>query len=120
MFPAARTIPLPGWPLRPWRIKPSSPDDLGRPNETSRLRTNPTFDDDVLMVLKKKSDEYGKLIHDVVNRILRVGLIGDDPCSQTLQIPQPRSMGGARVDLDQALSLAEGRNDNVLVEQLRG
>jgi hypothetical protein len=29
-------------------------------------------------------------------------------------------MGGARVDLDQALSLADGLNDDTLIRQLRG
>jgi len=84
------------------------------------VRTTLTLDDDVAMLLKKRMDESGETFRDVVNRVLRVGLIGDSPTSEALQIPQPRSMGGARVDLDQALSLADGLSDNVLIEQLRG
>jgi hypothetical protein len=84
------------------------------------MRTTLTLDDDVAMLLKKMMDESGETFRDVVNRVLRVGLVGVAPSSETLQIPQPRSMGGARLDLDQALSLAEGLNDNILIEQLRG
>ena len=84
------------------------------------MRTTLTLDDDVAMLLKRKMNESGETFRDVVNRVLRVGLIGDAPTSHALQIPQPRSMGGARVDLDQALSMADGLNDDILTEQLRG
>ena len=88
-------------------------------NWFSGVRTTLTLDDDVAMLLKKKMDESGETFREVVNRVLRVGLIGDATRSEKLQIPQPRSMGGARVDLDQALSLAEGFKDIILIEQLR-
>jgi len=84
------------------------------------MRTTLTLDEDVAMLLKKKMDDSGETFRDVVNRILRVGLLGDAPSSEKLEIPQPRSMGGARVDLDQALSLADGLNDDALIRQLRG
>ena len=84
------------------------------------MRTTLTLDDDVAMLLKKKMDESGETFRDVVNRVLRLGLLGDAPSSEEFEIPQPRSMGGSRVDLDQALSLADGLSDNILIEQLRG
>jgi hypothetical protein len=84
------------------------------------MRTTLTLNDDLAVLLKKKMDESGETFRDVVNRVLRVGLLGVAPSSEKLEIPQPRSMGGARVDLDQALSLADGLNDNILIEQLRG
>jgi len=86
----------------------------------SNMRTTLTLDDDVAMLLKKKMDESGETFRDVVNRVLRVGLLGVASSSEEFEIPQPRSMGGARVDLDQALSLADGLSDNILIEQLRG
>ena len=84
------------------------------------MRTILTIDDDVAMLLRKKMDESGQSFREVVNRALRVGLLRDRPSGDAPNIQQPRSMGGANVDLDQALSLAEGLNDNALTEQLRG
>lgn len=84
------------------------------------MRTTLTLDDDVAMLLKKRADESGQSFRDVVNRALRVGLLGDRPSGDAPNIPQPRSMGGARFELDQALSLADGLNDDALIDQLRG
>jgi hypothetical protein len=84
------------------------------------MRTTLTLDDDVAMLLKKRADESGHSFREVVNRALRVGLLGDRPSGDAPNIPQPHSMGGARVDLEQALSLSESLNDDALVAQLRG
>jgi len=84
------------------------------------VRTTLTLDDDVAMLLKKRMDDSGETFRDVVNRVLRMGLLGEAAQPDEQRIPQPRSMGGARVDLDQALSLADGLNDESLIDQLRG
>lgn len=74
------------------------------------MRTTLTLDDDVAMLLKKQVRESGRTFKDVVNHVLRRGLI-EEPRSGPAQIAQPRPMGGSRVDLTQALSLAEGLDD---------
>ena len=84
------------------------------------VRTTLTLDDDVAMLLKKRMDDSGETFRDVVNRVLRMGLLGEAAQPDERRIPQPRSMGGARIDLDQALSLADGLNDESLIDQLRG
>jgi hypothetical protein len=86
----------------------------------SGMRTTLTLDDDVAMLLKRQAQESGKSFKEVVNRALRSGLLGGERSTVGNPIPQPRSMGGARVDLDQALSLAEGLSDDEITGQLRG
>lgn len=83
------------------------------------MRTTLTLDDDVAMLLKRQVQETGASFRDVVNQALRRGLIAA-PREAQGQLPQPRSMGGARVDLTQALALAEALDDAVLLEDLRG
>jgi hypothetical protein len=84
------------------------------------MRTTLTLDDDVAMLLNKCVQESGQSFKEVVNRVLRTGLLAGESSSVPRSIPQPRSMGGARVDLDQALSLAEGLSDDDITSQLRG
>lgn len=101
-------------------IKTSVSDVLVLASYTQGMRTTLTLDDDVAVLLKKRVDESGQSFREVVNRALRIGLLGDRPSRDAPNIPQPRSMGGARVELDQALSLAESLNDDALITQLRG
>lgn len=83
------------------------------------MRTTLTLDDDVAMLLKKQVQETGTSFREVVNQVLRRGLIAT-PREAQEQVPQPRSMGGPRVDLTQALAFAEGLDDPVVLEELRG
>ena len=78
------------------------------------------FDDDGAMPQRKKADESGHSFRKVMNLELRRGFLAGEVSSGDPNIPQPRSMGGARVDLDQALSLAASLNDDALIAQLRG
>ena len=84
------------------------------------MRTTLTLDDDVAMLLNRRVQESGQSFKEVVNRVLRTGLLAGESSPVSPSIPQPRSMGGARVDLDQALSLAEGLSDDDITRQLRG
>jgi hypothetical protein len=84
------------------------------------MRTTLTLDDDVAMLLNKRVQESGQSFKEVVNRVLRTGLLAGESSPVPHSIPQPRSMGGARVDLDQALSMAEGLSDEDIARQLRG
>lgn len=51
------------------------------------------LDEDVAMLLKQEVGESGQWLRDLVNRILRVGLLGDASSSERFEISRPRSMG---------------------------
>lgn len=80
-----------------------------------RVRTTLTLDDDVAMLLKKRAQESGRPFRDVVNQVLRRGLI-EETGPVERPIPQPRAMGGLRFDLTQALSMADELGDPVTSE----
>lgn len=82
------------------------------------VRTTLTLDDDVAMLLKKRAQESGRPFRDVVNQVLRRGLI-EETGPVERPIPQPRAMGGSRFDLTQALSMADELGDPV-TSQLGG
>jgi hypothetical protein len=71
------------------------------------------------MQQRRKADESGHLFREVMNRDLRMGCLAGDVSAGDPNTPQPRSMGGSRVDLEQVLSRAAGLNDDALIAQLR-
>jgi hypothetical protein len=82
------------------------------------VRTTLTLDDDVAMLLKKFSEEAGLTFRDAVNQSIRRGLI-PSALRESVEIPQPRSMGRPTVDLTQALSLIESLDDEGVSISLR-
>ncbi len=107
------------WSYRDQRIKTSLLDAHVSTSYIGVMRTTLTLDDDVAMLLKRRVHESGQSFKEVVNRVLRAGLLSPSEVPGSSSIPQPRSLGGARVDLDQALSLAEGLGDDEVTRQLR-
>ena len=74
------------------------------------MRTTLTLDDDVAMQLKQKASQSGRSFKEIVNDVLRLGLLANTPASDTV-VPQPRSMGRPLIDLTQALSLVAQLDD---------
>ncbi len=85
------------------------------------MRTTLTIDDALLRQLRQKALDSGKPFKQVVNEALRAGL---NPTAVARREPYrcpSFSMGQPRwpVNLDKALALAEGLDDEILVEKLR-
>ena len=73
------------------------------------MRTTLTIDEDVAVMLKRRTQESGQPFRTVVNEALRRGLHAATS-SATVHLPSPRPMGQPTVDLTQALSLADDLN----------
>ena len=74
------------------------------------MRTTLTLDDDVAMQLRRKVQQSGRSFKEIVNDVLRRGLLADTPPTDTV-VAQPRSMGRPLIDLSQALSLSTRLDD---------
>jgi len=85
------------------------------------MRTTLTLDDDVAAALEKKADRAGRSFKEVVNETLRAGLeaglVSPSPRRYRLR---PAHMGeaAAGIDLDKALRLAAGLEDEEVARKL--
>lgn len=84
------------------------------------MRTTLTLDDDLAVILKRTAEASGRAFKDVVNEAIRAGLLSQPDAPEAVRYPQPRSMGGARIDLTQALSIAAAMDDEKTIAMLRG
>ena len=86
------------------------------------MRTTLTLDDKLAAALKKRAFETGKSFKEVVNEVLRAGLIANQelPKSKPFKI-KPMSLGGPMpgINLDKALQLAGELEDEELVRKMR-
>lgn len=84
------------------------------------MRTTLTLDDDLAMMLKQKAEETGQPFRDVVNDAIRHGLDAAGMPEVLPPFPVPRSLGEARIDINQAIHILDEWDDAELVRQMRG
>ena len=71
------------------------------------MRTTLTIDDALLRALRRRAAELGVPLKEVVDRVLRAGLLGlERPPRKGRYRGRAFRLGGARVDLDKALAAA--------------
>lgn len=80
------------------------------------------LDDEIVFALSQRAERDRTTFEDVVNTVLRMGLALSKPRPQPKPYRlEPSSLGGPvpGVDLDKALQLAEGLEDEGLAHKLR-
>jgi hypothetical protein len=87
------------------------------------MRTTLTIDDKLAAALKKRAFETGKSFKEVVNEVLRAGLMADQaspPKAKPFKI-KPMSLGGPQpgINLDKANQLAGELDDEELIRKMR-
>ena len=80
------------------------------------MRTTVTLDPDTRLLVERAMRERGLSFKEAVNEAIRAGL-GDGAAGQR-SYTTPRSLGPARVDLTNALALAEQLEDESLARRL--
>jgi hypothetical protein len=84
------------------------------------MRTTVRIDDDLLLELKERSRREKLSLAGLVNRLLRRGLRASDQDRQPARRFRERavSMGRPAIDLDKALALASGLEDEEVLRKL--
>jgi len=84
------------------------------------MRTTFRIDDDLLEELKARARQEQLPLTRVVNRVLRAGLAAGDGRGQKRKRyrESTHSMGAPRADLDKALALAAGLEDEEILRKL--
>ena len=83
------------------------------------MRTTFRIDDDLLTELKTRAQQERLPLTRLVNRVLRAGLIatGESKKKRGPYRESTHSMGTPRVDLDKALALAAGIEDEEILRK---
>ncbi len=86
------------------------------------MRTTLTIDDELAAALRKKAYESGRSFKEVVNRVLKAGMLAERalPRSRSYRI-KPVSLGGVLpgINVDKALRLADEIEDTEIAGKLR-
>lgn len=85
------------------------------------MRTTLTLDDDLARLLKKTARDRERPFKQVVNEVIRAGLVAlEEPPARRPYRLEPSDLGGVRpgVDLTKALRLADELEDEALRQKL--